>query len=98
VIAVSDPIKGKAQKLVEKLKLDAKSYENNEDVISIKDVDIIYIAMHNEMHYPLIKKALNSGKKVFCEKPICINARQTKEMIELAKQKKLFLMEGFWSR
>lgn len=41
---------------------------------------------------------LNHGKHVLCEKPLTMNLKQTTELINLAKEKKLFLMEGIWSR
>jgi predicted dehydrogenase len=64
----------------------------------IKDpnVDIIYIGLHNEAHYPWIKASLNGGKKVLSEKPIGVNSREAKEVFALAKEKNLFLMEAFW--
>ena len=36
---------------------------------------------------------LNSGKHVLCEKPMAMNYKEVKEMIDLAKEKGLFLME-----
>lgn len=41
---------------------------------------------------------LECGKHVLCEKPLCMNERQAKIIIDLAKLKKLFLMEALWSR
>lgn len=45
-----------------------------------------------------MKLALNAGKAVLCEKPLAINLAQVREMIDLARQKKVFFMEAFWSR
>ncbi|KAI6176316.1 Trans-1,2-dihydrobenzene-1,2-diol dehydrogenase-like [Aphelenchoides bicaudatus] len=97
-VAVSASSKQRAQELVDKLKLDAKAYGSYEDVINDPDVDIVYIGLHNEAHVPWIKKALEGGKHVLSEKPIGVNLREATEAFELAKQKKLFLMEAFWSR
>lgn len=41
---------------------------------------------------------LDHGKHVLCEKPLTMNLKQATELINLAKSKKLFLMEGMWSR
>jgi len=41
---------------------------------------------------------LEAGKHVLCEKPMTMNLKHTKELIELAESKGLFLMEGIWSR
>jgi dihydrodiol dehydrogenase / D-xylose 1-dehydrogenase (NADP) len=97
-VAVSASSKDRAQKLVDELKLDATAYGNYSDVIKDPNVDIIYIGLHNEAHCPWIKEALNGGKAVFSEKPIGVNVREATEVFELAKEKKLFLMEAFWSR
>ena len=42
--------------------------------------------------------ALNAGKHVLCEKAFTTNEAQTKRLIELAKEKNLFLMEAVWTR
>lgn len=38
------------------------------------------------------KKALEAGKNVICEKPFTITAKQTQELIDLAKAKNLFFI------
>lgn len=53
--------------------------------------------MHPQ-HFEIAKLMLNHGKHVLCEKPLTMNLKQTTELINLAKEKKLFLMEGIWSR
>ncbi|MBW1674920.1 MAG: Gfo/Idh/MocA family oxidoreductase [Deltaproteobacteria bacterium] len=42
--------------------------------------------------------SLNHGKHVLCEKAFSINAKQAQEMVDLAREKKLFLMEAMWTR
>jgi dihydrodiol dehydrogenase / D-xylose 1-dehydrogenase (NADP) len=41
---------------------------------------------------------LDHGKHILCEKPLCMNEKQTKKLIDHAKTKKLFCMEAIWSR
>ena len=67
-------------------------------LMSKQAVEVIYIASVHVDHYPQTLAALNAGKAVLCEKPMGINAQQLKAMIALAKAKKVFLMEAFWSR
>lgn len=52
----------------------------------------------NPDHYELSKLFLDNGKNVLCEKPLCMNYKQAKSLIDLAKSKRLFLMEAVWSR
>lgn len=63
----------------------------------IKDpnIQIIYIATPHTFHYDYIKKALNAGKHVLCEKAITVNADQFDEVEKLAKEKNLILSEEF---
>src|SRR5271170_7527838 len=49
-------------------------------------------------HYPLVQLALNHGKHVLCEKPFTMNAKEALALMELAKEKRLFLMEAMWTR
>lgn len=58
----------------------------------------MYVATIHLMHFDHVTLALNHGKHVLVEKPMTMNAKQTASVIELAKAKKLFLMEGriYW--
>src|SRR5258708_5304884 len=62
------------------------------------DVEAIYIATPHPLHYENTLMCLNAGKHVLVEKPFALNARQTREMIDLARKKKLFLLEAMWTR
>lgn len=56
-------------------------------------LDIVYIGTINTGHYDVTKLMLEAGKHVLCEKPLCSNVGETKSLFEIAKSKKLFLME-----
>jgi predicted dehydrogenase len=62
------------------------------------DVDVVYIATPHPFHMENTILCLRAGKAVLCEKPLAINANQAQQMISLAREKKLFLMEGMWTR
>lgn len=61
-------------------------------------VDIVYIATPHGQHYEIAKAALLAGKHVLCEKALTINAAEAADLIETARQRKLFLMEALWTR
>ena len=63
-----------------------------------KNIDLVYIAVPHAFHYELTKMCLNAGKNVLCEKPMTINAKQAKEIFDLACEKKLFFSEAMWTR
>ncbi|CAL7937369.1 unnamed protein product [Xylocopa violacea] len=75
-----------------------KAFDSYEKLAKDKDVDVVYIGTLHPQHFAIAKLMLNHGKHVLCEKPLTMNLKQTTELINLAKEKKLFLMEGIWSR
>jgi predicted dehydrogenase len=61
-------------------------------------VDVIYIATPHPMHLADAVLCMQAGKAVLCEKPIAVNAQQVEQMIAVAQQHKVFLMEAMWTR
>ncbi len=76
----------------------ANAYTNYADAILDKNVDIVYVATPHTLHMEHTLLALELGKPVLCEKPIAPNAEQLQRMVDKAREKKLFLMEGMWTR
>lgn len=70
-----------------------KVYTDLDAMCADPDIDFIYIASPNSLHYAHVKKALNAGKHVLCEKPFVPTAAEARELIDLAKQKHLLLFE-----
>ena len=62
------------------------------------EVDVIYIATPHNLHYENTILCINHHKAVLCEKPFAMNKQQSTEMIDLARQKKVFLMEALWTK
>lgn len=60
--------------------------------------DIVYIGTINTKHYEVAMRALSEGKHVLCEKPLCMNEKQSRRLLETAKAKGLFCMEAVWTR
>jgi dihydrodiol dehydrogenase / D-xylose 1-dehydrogenase (NADP) len=67
-------------------------------LIEDPEVDVVYIATVNNLHRENCLAALNAGKPVLCEKPFMVNSAEAVEVISLAREKKLFLMEALWTR
>ena len=70
-----------------------KVYTSLEDMLADPEVEAVYIASPNSLHYPQTKAALLAGKHVLCEKPFATTAAQAAEVIALAKEKHLLLFE-----
>ena len=59
-----------------------------------KEVDTIYVAVPNNLHYSVAKKALEAGKNVICEKPFTLKYDEAVELFEIAEDKGLVLIEA----
>lgn len=70
-----------------------KVYTDLDGLCSDPELDFIYVASPNSLHYDHVKKALEHGKNVLCEKPFVPTAAEARELIELAKEKNLYLFE-----
>jgi predicted dehydrogenase len=58
------------------------------------DVDTVYVAVPNFLHYEIAKEALEHGKNVICEKPFVESTAQAKELKQLADEKDLIILEA----
>lgn len=72
-------------------------YGSYEDLCLDLAIDVIYIATPHSFHFEHTMLCLNHGKAVLCEKPFAMNANQVAQMIDLAKEKNVFLMEAMWT-
>jgi predicted dehydrogenase len=62
-----------------------------EDLLSDSSIDLIIVNTPNGLHFEQASQALNAGKHVVVEKPFTVTAKEAKDLIELAKHKKLLL-------
>lgn len=73
-------------------------FDRVEDVLAVEGLDVIYIGLTNDMHLPVALQCLRAGKAVLCEKPMALNAGDARQMISLAREKNVLLMEAMWTR
>lgn len=76
----------------------SKVYPTYEELARDPEVEVAYVGSLHPDHYPTMKQLLENGKHVLCEKPLTMNRQDTEDICRRAKDKKLFLMEGLWSR
>lgn len=69
-----------------------------EDVFEDPEVDAVYIATHNGLHHEQALAAMRHGKHVLCEKPLGRNARECRELADMAAESGLLLIEAFMYR
>jgi len=73
-------------------------YDSYEALAADPEVDAVYIATPHRYHREQALLCLEAGKAVLCEKPLTVNAAETRALIDLAHKKQVFLMEALWSR
>ncbi len=69
-------------------------YTDYDEALQKTAADTVYVAVPNFLHYSFVKKALNAGKNVICEKPFTVKYSEFKELRKLAEDKKLILVEA----
>jgi predicted dehydrogenase len=73
-------------------------HDSYESLAADPDVDAVYVATPHPWHHDNALLALNHGKHVLVEKPFTMNAAEAQDLVDVAREKKLFLMEAMWTR
>ncbi len=74
-----------------------RAYEDVEDAILDEEADAVYVVTPHNAHHRFVKKALELGKPVLCEKAFTVTAEEAEDLIGLAREKKLYLCEAMWT-
>ena len=65
---------------------DIKVSLNFEDVLKIKEIDIIDICLPPHLHFSACKKSLEAGKHVICEKPLVSSLEEVDKLSQISKE------------
>ena len=95
--AIASRSKEKAEAFAEKWKM-RKAYGSYSELIADPSVDLVYVATPHSHHYDVTREALMAGKPCLVEKAFMANYRQAKEIVTLARERKVFLAEAIWTR
>lgn len=71
-----------------------KVYTDLDEFLADEEVNFVYIATPNLLHYQQAKKALLAGKNVILEKPFTTKTEQARELVQMANERKLFLIDA----
>lgn len=75
-----------------------KVYTDYDELLSDPDIDTVYVANVNLVHYEYGKKALLAGRDVIMEKPFVTQVFQAQELADLARERGRFIFEAVTSR
>ncbi len=71
-----------------------KWFTSIEKLAESSDIDVVYVASPNSLHFEQVKVLLGAGKHVICEKPIFATGKEFAEAFELAEKNHVFLFEA----
>ena len=75
-----------------------KIYTDYDELLVDDRSDIVYIANVNDQHFPFARKALQAGRNVIIEKPICLKAEELDTLTALARDRHLYIFEAMTIR
>lgn len=76
----------------------ARAYGSYAELAADDAIDAVYIATPHNDHVGSARMCLEAGKSVLVEKPLTTSAADTESLLELARERGLFLMEALWTR
>jgi predicted dehydrogenase len=97
VAAVGSRTQEAADRFAQKHGID-RAHSSYESLVADPEIDVVYVATPHPMHRDNAILALEAGKPVLVEKPFTMNAVEAREIVAVAREKKLFAMEAMWTR
>ena len=76
----------------------AKAYGSYAELIADADVDLVYVGTPHSHHYDVTRQALLAGKPCLVEKAFMANRREAADILQLARERKVFIAEAIWTR
>jgi predicted dehydrogenase len=74
-----------------------RAYGSWAELAADDGVDVVYVATPHSAHREASGICLEAGRAVLCEKAFTINSREAQELVDLARDRGLFLMEAMWT-
>ncbi|XP_062994639.1 trans-1,2-dihydrobenzene-1,2-diol dehydrogenase-like [Elgaria multicarinata webbii] len=97
VVAIASSDLKRAQEYADKHGI-CRAYGSYEELAQDPEVDVVYVGSIHTQHHARTLLFLRAKKNVLCEKPLAMNAAEVRDMIQVAQENDVFLMEGFWTR
>ncbi|MEI6676978.1 MAG: Gfo/Idh/MocA family oxidoreductase [Mariniphaga sp.] len=75
-----------------------KAYATYQELADDPEIDVVYIGTPHSFHLENSVMCMRKGKAVLCEKAFTINAAEAREMVRIARENNVFLMEAMITR
>jgi predicted dehydrogenase len=93
VTAVCDVHKGRAQAAAAEFDI-PNVFTDHRKMLAADVVDAVSVCTPNNTHMSITVAALEAGKHVLCEKPLALNGRQARRMVEVGRRRRRILMSA----
>ena len=97
IAAIASRDSGRAREAADTLGI-ARAYGSYEDLLADRDIEAVYNPLPNELHVPWTIKALEAGKHVLCEKPVALDAKEARLLIDARERSGRLVAEAFMVR
>ena len=91
--AIGSRDQSKAEEAARRLSIPV-AYGSYEDVLQDPAVDAIYIPLPNDLHVEWTLRALQTGKHVLCEKPLCLTSDDARVLLDAQRRSGKLVEEG----
>ncbi|MNM63596.1 putative oxidoreductase YcjS [compost metagenome] len=99
MVAFCDVVVDRAKEAAEKYGVEgAKVYEDYNELLKDKTIDVVHICTPNVAHSPIAVAAFEAGKHVLCEKPMAHNTEAAEKMMEAWKKSGKKFTVGYQNR
>ena len=71
------------------------NYENFDQIKNNQDIDAVYVITPNALHHDQVIRVAKAGKHVICEKPMALNEKEGREMVEACRSANVKLLVGY---
>lgn len=99
MVAFCDIIEERAEKAAKEFGVEgAKVYKDYKELLKDESIEVIHVCTPNRSHSFISIDAMEAGKHVMCEKPMAINYKEAKAMLEASQRTGKKLSIGYQSR
>ncbi|GAA3945441.1 Gfo/Idh/MocA family oxidoreductase [Streptomyces gulbargensis] len=95
VVAVASRTEASARAFADRFGI-PRAYGDWAGLFADAEVDVVYVATPHHAHREAAGRALEAGKAVLCEKAFTLNSGEAEELVGIARDRGLFLMEAMW--